>query len=390
MTALGVDDISTVIDAAELWLKQRDYAGIDPYDALGGRRVPAVVKGRKVLRQGVLQAAKRSPIDVRPALGVAPRRIGKALGLIATGYAELHAAGWGGLAHEPALELLAWLGEARVPKNDARAWGYEFDVQTRWAFYPAGTPNLIATTFIGNAFLDWHEQLGKEEHLSIALEGARYLRDRLLVDRAGDRHFAYVPGVRSLIHNANALGSAFVARAGRASGDRGLIDLGRETSEATLRDQDAAGLWPYGEGRNLRWVDGFHTAYTLDGLYTLWQVSGDDRLLDRVRQGLAAYIERLFVNGVLPRYSTGSIYPVDIHCASSAIDLLTRLRSVDERCRSLAEAVMSWTIANMWDPEGFFHYQKTRWYTNRIPYIRWSQAHMFKAMARMLAAMAEQ
>ena len=37
----------------------------------------------------------------------------------------------------------------------------------------------------------------------------------------------------------------------------------------------------------------------------------------------------------------------------------------------------------MWDDRrNYFYYQKTRWYTNRIDYMRWSQAWMFYALAR--------
>jgi len=39
----------------------------------------------------------------------------------------------------------------------------------------------------------------------------------------------------------------------------------------------------------------------------------------------------------------------------------------------------------MQDIEGFFYYQKWKWYTNKIPYIRWSQAWMFYALAYLIA-----
>ena len=50
--------------------------------------------------------------------------------------------------------------EQRAVEGIDRAWGYEFDVQTRWSFYPARTPNIIVTTFVANAFLDWYERDG--------------------------------------------------------------------------------------------------------------------------------------------------------------------------------------------------------------------------------------
>jgi len=384
---LDVDDICSVIGAIDFKSNEAGYLGIDPYDALSSPRLPALLQYHGRLRQIALQAAKRSPIDLRPALGVAPRRIVKALGLFASGYAALHAAGWEGPAHERAQTLLAWLQAARVPSGRGWAWGYEFDVQTRWAFYPAGTPNMIATAFTGNAFLDWYEQSSKEELLATARGAAQYLEDELIVDVPRGEYFAYVPRATTLIHNANALGAAFVARVGHFTGEKELVGLGHRAGQRILQAQDESGLWPYGEGKNLGWIDGFHTAYVLDALYTLWQVSGDRALAESLRRGVNGYIERLFTAEGVPRYSTSSLYPIDIHCASSAIDLFTRLGHLDQKYLVMAQRVLAWTIANMWDPEGFFHYQKTRWYTNKVNYIRWSQAHIFKAMTRMLRTM---
>ena len=34
------------------------------------------------------------------------------------------------------------------------AWGYPFDVQTRWSFYPAGSPNVVVTSFAVQGLLD--------------------------------------------------------------------------------------------------------------------------------------------------------------------------------------------------------------------------------------------
>ncbi len=34
------------------------------------------------------------------------------------------------------------------------AWGYPFDVQTRWSFYPAGSPNVVVTSFAVQGLLE--------------------------------------------------------------------------------------------------------------------------------------------------------------------------------------------------------------------------------------------
>ena len=337
----------------------------------------------------MVQLYKRSPVDLRPLLGVRPRRIAKALGLIASGYALLQDAGWGGPARASATGLLEWLVEERRLNGDPRAWGYEFDVQTRWAFYPAGTPNVIVTTFVGTAFLDWHQRSGSPQELTVALEAADFIADSLTVQGGGSSHIGYVPGVLTLIHNANALGAGYLARVGVAAGRQDLVEAAREALQPTLTAQRVDGLWGYGEGQNLAWVDGFHTAYVLVGLLDVWRATGDPLVLDVLRRGTAAYVVRLFHDDGVPRYSERSVWPIDVHCASSGIDALTRLAEIDERCLPMARRVARWSLDNLYDGRGWFVYQKTQWYVNRIPYIRWSQAHMFRALARLLATDAQ-
>jgi hypothetical protein len=41
-------------------------------------------------------------------------------------------------------------------------------------------------------------------------------------------------------------------------------------------------------------------------------------------------------------------------------------------------------VRHMWDERGYFYYQKHRYWTNRIPYLRWGQAWMLLALATMM------
>ena len=63
-----------------------------------------------------------------------------------------------------------------------------------------------------------------------------------------------------------------------------------------------------------------------------------------------------------------------------------KLEKFDDISRPMADKIARWALENMQDKKGYFYYQKTKWYTNRIPYIRWSQAWMFYALAHLLAA----
>jgi hypothetical protein len=51
----------------------------------------------------------------------------------------------------------------------------------------------------------------------------------------------------------------------------------------------------------------------------------------------------------------------------------------------MARKIAKWAIENIQDKNGYFYYQKTRFYTNKISYIRWSQAWMFYALSLYIA-----
>ena len=71
---------------------------------------------------------------------------------------------------------------------------------------------------------------------------------------------------------------------------------------------------------------------------------------------------------------------------SSAIAVLVELRDSDARALPTAERVAAWTIENMRDSEGFFYYQLREGETVKTPFIRWGQAWMAYALAKLLEA----
>ena len=192
-------------------------------------------------------------------------------------------------------------------------------------FYPRDTPNIIVTTFVGNAFLDWYEISGDSALLATAAAAVRYLNEELLGSGEG-AYYSYVPRNRVLVHNANLLGCALTSRVARLSEDTELQILASKAAQASLEAQLHNGLWPYGRERGLQWVDSFHTAYVLDGLCELCATSPDETLHNALRAGFAAYTGMLFGPRGEPRYTPTSLYPVDIHSAATAIDVLSRRR----------------------------------------------------------------
>jgi hypothetical protein len=74
---------------------------------------------------------------------------------------------------------------------------------------------------------------------------------------------------------------------------------------------------------------------------------------------------------------------VDIHSPAQLIITASKLGKFIEN-KDLIDKVLNWTIENMQAKKGYFFYQKKKYSTSRIPYMRWAQAWMFYAMSEYL------
>ena len=61
-------------------------------------------------------------------------------------------------------------------------------------------------------------------------------------------------------------------------------------------------------------------------------------------------------------------------------DIFLSFSSYNADYLPFAHTIAEWTIKNMQDKKGYFYYRKFKYYINKIPYIRWSQAWMLLAL----------
>ena len=111
--------------------------------------------------------------------------------------------------------------------------------------------------------------------------------------------------------------------------------------------------------------------------------TGDKCWEEELRKAYDYFINTFWLDDGCPRYYHNSLYPIDIHCCAQGIVTFLKLGPYDDDAGSRAEKVAQWAINNMQDSRGYFYYQKTKWYTNKISYIRWSQAWMFHALSML-------
>jgi hypothetical protein len=364
----------------------QDWAGHDPYDALNSpvlRYLP--ILDHRIPRLILTQVLKKSPVNIRPLLRVPKTHNSKAIALFLAALLKLRKLGF---MDTDALipVLLTTLESLRSPDTHYWCWGYSFPWQTRTLLIPRGMPNLVCTAFVADALLDAYDNLHEPRYLTMAVSAAEYIVDTLYRTSYGSSSgFRYPhPSSTALVHNANFLGAALLCRVYRKSGHERLLEPALEVARYSASQQHPDGSWDYGEAPRQRWVDNFHTGYNLCALHSMAKLLDISEFATTIRRGFYFYRDHFFEHDGVPKYFHNRTYPIDIHSAAQSIITLLTLRDLDSGNYRRAMAVFEWTMTRMWDKRGFFYYQALPAGTNRIPYIRWSQAWMLLALATLL------
>jgi hypothetical protein len=301
---------------------------------------------------------------------------------VVSSYAALAALDEGGEYAARLPDVVARLRGKALPVGGEIAFAYEFNMQTRWGYYPAGRPNAVATAFGAHALLDAAAALPDPALAEMAHAALRYATSALVVEAGHERFFGYYEGKGTPIHNSSMLLVGLAARCA----EEGTAEW-RAAEDAlayTLERQRPDGSWPYGEEAGLGWVDGFHTAYILRNLALWHERTGDERAARALDKGLDLYVTRLVDADGAARHTLDSRYPIDIHACATAISSLSALAAHHPQARATATRVLGWTLRNMSRGDGRFAFQQHKRYRNSIPYIRWGDSHMLYGLASYL------
>jgi polysaccharide biosynthesis protein VpsJ len=371
------------VEKLSSWLEVHDNRGYDTFDGLNARFVRPLTFETKFLRTVLQQGVRRVPINLRPLLGVTREHSTKGMGFLARGFIRLYQATGGTLWAQKAEAALNWLIDHQAQGYSGASWGNHFDYQSRSFYLPKGVPTVVWTSLIGHAFLDGFLQFKKERYLEIAVSACDHICKDLDAFPDGDGAcITYVPGMRSLVHNANTLGASLLARTYASTGEERYRELAQRALQYTAQYQKPDGSWYYGEKENLHWVDNFHTAYVLDSFKHYTQSTGDTRFQDTTVKGYEYWRGHFFLLDGTPKYYNHKTLPIDIQCSSQAIDTLVLFRDQDPESLPLALKVADWTIENMQDNSGYFYYRRySRWVVNKTPTLHWGQATMLCALA---------
>jgi hypothetical protein len=351
------------------------WRGPDAYDGLWWRWPRPLVGGRR-RRQVLMQLHARSPFDFRPLYRRSHPLIPKALGIFASARTRLH-----GVTGDPrqragalgALEALCADHSSGTP-----GWGYHWDMQTRWSFYPAGSPNIVVTAFAAAGLREAADAFAIGRYDARARAATEWIQDELFLDGPGI--YCYHHGSEAFIHNANLLGARIVQR---VLGPSAAPEAVGRAVERTVECQKPDGSWPYGEGGGLEFVDSFHTGYVLECLCDF--ADADPRVREALERGSHYYAGRFFGDAGEARLWPDRRFPEDAHAAGTALTSLARLAELGLVDPELVRSVGRRATAHMLR-DGHAIYRRYRAGTTKVRYLRWADAHMALGLANAAVA----
>lgn len=380
-----MDSVFTSFKSLEKYIINQEFKGYDCYDALNSPILRFVSFNKPILRIALIQALKKFPIQIRPLLGIKPGLNPKGLGLLLSAFSRIYRH----TQDKNYLKLQEFLANLLIniksPGYSGACWGYNFDWQSRVFFVPKYTPTIVNTSYIARGFLEAYFSTGNKTYLETARSSCEFiLRDLHHTIEEDTLCFSYTPIDRLKVHNANILGASLLAKVFAITGETQLLDYADRSVRYVLRYQTKEGSWHYAETAIQQWIDSFHTGFVLESLHDYIRSTGRNELQNALEKGYRFYLEHFFLKDGTPKYYHNRIYPIDIHSAAQGIVTLVRLASLDQQSSLLAEKLVNWTIKHMQSPKGYFYFQKHRYYTNRIAYMRWSQAWMYHALTTFL------
>jgi hypothetical protein len=371
----------------EKWVEVHRYKSYEPFDGLSSYLRPLTF-GNIFAERLLQQLVRQCPLNLRPILGVQAQESTKGRGYMAWGYLKRYKMTKDSQYVYKAQANLDWLLKNTSPRFEKPSWGNHFDFTSRAGRLRKHEPIIVWTSLLGQAFLDAYEILGNKKYLTTAQEICSWILDLPRERTRSGNCISYVAYTQSSIHNSNMLGAAMLARTSSITGDKEARKVAKEAMEYSCTRQRPDGSWYYGEGEKTRWIDNFHTGYNLDSLKCYIDSTGDHDYDNHLRKGFSYFKENFFEHSGRPKYYNNRVFPVDIQCASQAIDTLAYFSSYDKDSLKLSIKVAQWTIGNMQDQrKGHFYYRQLPMIKAKTPMLHWGQATMYKALAHLLESL---
>lgn len=348
-------------------LEECNFSGYEMFDGLNSPFFNNFIFNKsKFLRLCITQFFKRTPFNLRPFLMIPKTQDIKALALSLMSYVSL--------GDKDKCDYLYQLILSKRA-NNTYVWGYTWSYQLLAFYAKKDCPNIIATGFVLDAFLEYYIKYPNEN-----IKEKIFLISKNIIDQfylKNKNYFAYFPDSDFAVYNAIAIASYILAKANIVLETNNYKNEILNSINYVIKKQNSDGSWNYGDLKNHSFIDNFHTIYNLQCLKYIGENLKYEKALSSYSVGKKYYLNSFFSKNNLPKYFHNSLYPLDIHCFASSIIFLSQIKERED----ILENLLNFVIDEMQLESGDFIFRIEKYWKNKNVYVRWSNAWMFYALS---------
>ena len=384
------NQIEKILEQVWKWSNSQDFKGYNKHDGLNSPILRTLLGWGKWPRLVAIQAVMRFPINIRPLLLIPKSYNPKGLALFALGCLDRYRATGKQLHLDRAQRLLELLLSLSSPgKWSGICWGYHYPWQDLGFFAPTNTPNAVVTSFVCEAFLDAYRLTKETGYLDVVESASDFFINDLtvLLDKPQKLCLGYMPmPMKMRVMDVSILIGAVLAQLVSFGKRLDLEDHARRLVAYVVGQQTDYGAWYYTdppEDSPIR-HDNYHTGFILDALWRYMEALQEWDYQDSYIKGLEFYSGKLFNNDGSPRWMSHKDFPHDIHGAAQGILTFSKAKGLGIYNGQLDYKIYCWAIEHMYNDQGRFYYQRSRYWTKRFTLLRWCNAWMFRALTQFL------
>lgn len=397
--------IFEAIKRLEYWFEQNGFSGWDPYDVQDSKIFRFIEQNfsntiRRVLIRLLSEFNHIFPITFRKIAGVEKAINNKGLGLMLSAYSTLYQVSKNSMHLNNAISVASYLEQNSNKDYTGMSWGYPFD----WLspiLIPAEVPSSVVTSIVGDGFYRLYQATNDKKYLNICQEICKFfINDLSLTYQDAEKSaicFSYTPLDDYQVHNANLFVAEFLIRIGMEIENKSFVDKGILSAHFALKEQQKEGYLPYwGLSQTTKYsrgkihTDHYHCGFEIRSLHSIWLLTKNNAFNIAYQSYYQWYKKNMFCADGLPKYTTKSFYPLDIHTCAEAILCNTHLAKDKDDLRFVVNVATDVLNRMEFGAGEFTHvvreivpFVKIH---SKIPMLRWGQAWMFLALVDLYRA----
>lgn len=371
------------------WFLRNGIEGYDPYDYKEWYHSKIIkYKNISIVFKVINVIERYFPLHIRKLLSIQKKKNAKAIGLLFCSYINMFKAYNIREYYNKAVEYKNWLISNYEKGYFGKSWGYPFDWYSRIKI-PKGTPSSVVTACIGEGFWKDYKYNHDINSLGVCVDICDFFIKSLNIDKINDNMvcFSYTPIDDFHVHNANLFVAEFLIKIGIEINQEKYIELGQKAVNYSVSEQNKNGsIYYWGNiqkqyGNNH--LDHYHTGFELRMLYSISRMTSTDIYTTAFEKYYYFYLKNFFTEEGLPKYSPDNLYPIDIHSCAESILCNTVIKSGYDK--EFIKNLIHLINKKMLTSDGWYIYRIYKKYNKevkvRIPYLRWGQAWMFRALS---------